>query len=132
VNIEIFALCEFAEQPEIGDIALRVPFDTLLVDRVPCTLDQRYIALRLRFQPDEAGDHVVAFHIADPDGREVYTVTGTSPIVITSKEDSATLNLVLRVVNVPLATFGRYAVVLSVDDRELCTLPLRVRQRSEP
>ena len=128
MHIEIFTVCEFAEQSKRGNFSIKNTRDTWLVHKVPAELDQSYIALRVRFSNEEAGEHVVKLRVVDPDGRIIFSTDGSSPFQISSYEDSGTLNLVFRLEKIPVTTFGRHSVVMSINGNELGDLPLHVRK----
>lgn len=128
MNIEIFTLCQFAEQSKLGSLSIKNTLDTLNIAKIPVVLDDCHVALRVRFLSEEAGEHVVKISIVDPDSKVIHSVDGKSPVRIPSYENSGTLNLVFRIEKIPLATFGRHSIILTIDGNDLCKLPLHVRK----
>ena len=128
MHIEIFTLCEFAEQSKLGNFSIKNTRDSWFIHKVPAELDHCFIALRVRFSSEEAGEHIAKLNVIDPDGKVILSADGKSPFQVSSYEDSGTLNLVFRLEKIPFASFGRHSVVISINGNKLCDLPLHVRK----
>jgi hypothetical protein len=127
MNAEIFALCDAANDSH-GKLNLLGAFDTVWAATVPAIHAACAVAVRMRFDRHEHGDHAVAIHLIDDDGQMVLPpLQGTIQINPSPDDSSAVANIVLNLQGVHLPHFGEYSVNLLVDDEEITCIPLFVR-----
>ena len=129
MKIEVFALCDAAVD-YAGKLSLLGAFDGIFARETPVVHPQCAIALRVRVLRTEEGKHHLAINFIDADGRPVMPgVNANFEVRIPPERESVSVNLVLNIHQLRFATFGDYAVDLTIDDRSEASLPLVVVQR---
>lgn len=127
MNVEIFALCDAANDSH-GKLNLLGAFDAIWAVTVPAVHAACAVALRLRFDRNEQGDHTIAIHLIDDDGQMLLPpLAGAIHVNPPAEESSAVANFVLNLHGVHLPHFGEYSINLVVDGEESACLPLFVR-----
>lgn len=130
MKIEVFALCDAAVD-YAGKLSLLGAFDGIFARETPVVHPQCAIALRVRVLRTEEGKHHLAINFIDADGRPVMPgVNANFEVRIPPERESVSVNLVLNIHQLRFATFGDYAVDLTIDDRPEASLPLVVVQRA--
>jgi hypothetical protein len=128
MQTEVFALCESASNTG-GGLSLLHAFDTISSAQLPVTVAYCSIALRLRFERIEEGDHKIRINVVDQDGRMIAgSVEGNFRVQPGNEQNSVCLSLAIGMQQVRFEKFGEYAVNLAVDGRSEASLPLYVRQ----
>jgi hypothetical protein len=128
VNAEIFALCDAATQAG-GGLNILGTFDTIFSSQLPATHPQCSIAVRLRFEKIEEGEHRIRVNVVDEDGRLVMPSFDLNVNVRMDEEaQSVSVNWVINIQRLQFRSYGQYAIHLAVDGRSEATLPLFVRQ----
>ena len=130
MDIEIFTLCDYA-QDYGGKLLVVGTFDTIFSPVFPAAHGQCAIALRLRFEPTEVGEHRVSIVLVDADGRELNRVDGQLNVRTKPQQTFATANLALTIRNLPFQSAGDYAFNLGYDGEHVTALPLLVRLRPQ-
>src|SRR5580658_6227227 len=69
MNIEVFSLCDAATVDMAGELSVLGGFDTMWMANIPAVYPQWSIALRIRFQNMERGEHRVSVNFVDLDGK---------------------------------------------------------------
>jgi len=129
MKIEVFALCDAAVD-YAGKLSLLGAFDGIFARETPVVHPQCAIALRVRVLRGEEGKHHLAINFIDADGRPVMPgVNANFEVRIPPERESVSVNLVLNIHQLRFATFGDYAVDLTIDDRPEASLPLVVVHR---
>jgi hypothetical protein len=129
MKIEVFALCDAAVD-YAGKLSLLGAFDGIFARETPVVHPQCAIALRVRVPRAEEGKHHLAINFIDADGRPVMPgVNANFEVRIPPERDSVSVNLVLNIHQLRFASFGDYAVDLTIDDRPEASLPLVVVMR---
>jgi len=128
VKTEIFALCDAATQSG-GKLNILGTFDTIFSPQLPATHPQCSIALRLRFERIEEGEHRIKVNIVDEDGHLVMPSFDLNVNVRMGEEaQTVSANWVINIQRLGFAKYGQYAIHLAVDGRSEATLPLLVRE----
>ena len=131
MKTEMLSLCDAATDNG-GKLNLLGVFDTLWAKDVPATHPACAIAVRLRFDRIEEGNHRVKVTFSDADGKLVMPPMNATLGVRFKPEDStATANLVINLQQVKLPQFGEYTIDLAVDGRQEGSIPLYVRKIPE-
>lgn len=129
MKIEVFALCDAAVD-YAGKLSLLGAFDGIFARETPVVHPQCAIALRVRVSRAEEGKHHLVINFIDADGRPVMPgVNANFEVRIPPERESLSVNLVLNIHQLRFATFGDYAVDLTIDDQPAASLPLVVVQR---
>ncbi|OGX14957.1 MAG: hypothetical protein A2166_03705 [Omnitrophica WOR_2 bacterium RBG_13_41_10] len=129
MNIEVFSLCD-AATVDVGKLNILGAFDTIWTVNMPAVHPQCAIALRVRFENIERGEHRVTVNFVDLDGRHIIpSANGTININFPNEQRSGSANLILNMQMLKLEKYGEYSIDLAIDGRSLASLPLFVRAR---
>jgi len=129
MQIEIFALCD-AATADLGKLNMLGAFDTIWVAKTPAVHPQCTIALRVRFEKIEQGEHKVAVHFVDIDGKNVIPpAQGAITINFSEEQSSGSANLILNLQGLKLERAGEYSIDLAIDGQQKASLPLFVKER---
>ena len=130
MNIEVFSLCDAATIDAAGKLNVLGAFDTIWSNKMPAVYPQCAIALRIRFQSLERGEHRVAVNFVNVDGKHIVpSANGTVNINFPDEQRSGSANLVLNLQMLKLENYGEYSIDLAVDGRNESSLPLFVREK---
>ncbi len=128
MEVEIFALCDAAADYG-GKLSLLGTFDSIWVKQFPAAHAHCSIALRVRFERVEEGDHRVRISIVDADGKSIGpSLDGGIGVKFPPNSLSVCANLVLNINGMKFEKPGRYSVDLALDNRQEKSLPLTVVQ----
>jgi hypothetical protein len=128
MEVEIFTLCDAAVDYG-GKLNLLGTFDRILVKQFPAAHPHCSVALRVRFERVEEGQHRVRISIVDEDGKPIGpNVDGSIGVKIPPTLLSTCANLVLNINGLKFEKPGRYSVDLALDARHEKSLPLTVVQ----
>ena len=130
MNIEVFSLCDAATVDVSGKLNVLGAFDTIWSSNMPAVYPQCAIALRIRFENIERGEHRVAVNFVNLDGKHLIPgANGTININFSDEQRSGSANLVLNLQMLKLDNYGEYSIDLAVDGRNEASLPLFVREK---
>lgn len=128
MRVEVFSLCD-AATADGGKLSILGAFDTIRVSRVPAVHPQCAIALRIRFEKIESGEHKVTVNFADADGKNIIPpAQGTVSVGFSEEQSSASANLILNLHGLKIDKLGEYSIDLAIDGRHDASLPLFVRE----
>lgn len=128
MQIEVFALCD-AATGDLGKLNILGAFDTIFAGQVPVIHPQCTIALRVRFQRIERGEHRVVVHFVDGDGKNVIPpAQGNMRMNFPDDQASGATNLILNIQGVKLEKYGEYSIDLAIDGQQQASLPLFVKK----
>jgi len=130
MRIEVFSLCD-AATADAGKLNMLGAFDTIWAAGSPAIHPQCAIALRVRFERIERGEHKVAVHFADMDGKHVIPpAQGVININFPDDQGSGSANLILNIQGLRLEKLGEYSIDLAIDGQQKASLPLLVKKRA--
>ena len=87
------------------------------------------VAVRIRFEKIEEGDHKIKLQIIDEDGNSIGPKPeGNISIRPRPGLDSYTANLVLNIQGLEFKKYGKYRIDLAIDGQIKGSLPLTVRE----
>ena len=128
MEVEIFALCDAAADYG-GKLSLLGTFDSIQVKQFPATHPHCAVALRVRFERIEEGNHRVRINIVDEDGHSIGpSVDGNIEVKFPPNASSVCTNMVLNINGMKFEKPGRYAIDLAIDARHEKSLPINVAQ----
>jgi hypothetical protein len=132
MNVEIFTVCEAATDNQ-GKINILGTFDSIQGSVLPVVRPHCAIAARLRFSKSEEGEHLIKINIVDEDGKPAVPPFETKGDVRFGdiQRTSIAVNMILNLQGLKFASFGEYAVDLTVDGRHAASLPLVVSKMPE-
>ena len=132
MNIEMIAFCDAATDSQ-GKLNILGAFDCIWSMQAPIMHAQCAVALRIRFDRIEEGDHRIRINVIDADGKSVMpSLNANMKVVFGIDQDSAVTNLILNIHQLKLDRFGPYAIDVAVDGRQETSLPFFVRQLQKP
>jgi hypothetical protein len=132
MEIQVAALCDSAVDYD-GKLCLLGAFDTIVTSALPAIHPQCSVALRILFRKEEEGMHSVSVLFEDEDGRAIVPPMDTSfEVELPDDLFFSTRNLILNLQQLPFARHGAYAIDISVDQRQMASIPLQVRLIEEP
>ena len=132
MHVEIFSLCDAATADFNGKMNILGAFDTIVAEAVPAVNPQCTIALRIRFDSIEKGDHSVSVNFVDQDGKHIIPpANGEIAMDFPSDQRSSSANLIFTIQGLRLAQFGEYSIDLAIDGRHEGSLPLIVKRRQK-
>lgn len=130
MDIEIFCLCDFAQEMGAGKMVIVGTFDTIFTDKMPWRQPTCSIVARVRFIAAEVGKHGLQVGITDPEGVDlVPPFHADLDIKIQSGHDSSVAGLVMGFGGLEFKKFGPHSIVLRIDGKKLKSLPLYIRPK---
>lgn len=127
MEIQVAALCDSAADYD-GKLCLLGAFDTIVAGALPAIHPQCSVALRILFRKEEEGAHTVSVLFVDEDGRSIVPPMETSfDVELPDDLFFSTRNLILNLQQLPFARHGAYSIDVSVDKRQMASIPLQVR-----
>ncbi len=128
MKVEIFALCDAATE-FMGKLNLLGTFDSIGARETPASHPACGIALRIRFDRIESGEHKIRMELVNADGQPVVPpLETTANVQIPDGMPSAAINLIVNFQQLKFETFGDYSIDLAIDGRHESSLPLYVRE----
>jgi len=126
MNIEVYSLCDAATN-DTGKLNMLGAFDTIRAKNIPVIHPQCAVALRIRFDSIERGEHKIAVNFVDLDGKNIIPpMNGPINVNFPDGQRSGSANLVLNIQGLKLEKYGEYSIDLAIDGRREGSLPLFV------
>lgn len=128
MQVESMMLCHSAMSQD-GTLSVLGAFDFVSVPTIPYTHPACTVAIRLRFESLEAGEHKIAVTIVDADGaRLIPQIVQKLNVEIPTGHSSVAINRLMNFhQSLTFAKYGDYAINLEVDDENEGSLPLSVQ-----
>ncbi len=128
MNIEAFLLCDAATQQQ-GKLSILGAFDSIFAKKVPVIHPACAIAMRVRFERIEKGQHPFRIHIIDEDGKSIGPkLQGNINVSIVGDADSTITNFILNIQRLKLEKYGQYRIDLAIDGQIMGSLPFNLRE----
>ena len=128
MNIEAFLLCDAATDQQ-GKLNVLGAFDNIYAKKMPTVHQACAIAVRIRFDKIEEGDHSVRIQIIDQDGNNVCPkLEGNISVRTRPGHDSTGTNLILNIQRLEFKQYGQYRIDLAIDNKLEGSLPFHVRE----
>jgi hypothetical protein len=128
MNIQVAVLCDAAADYN-GKLSILGTFDTLMTSKIPAIHPQCSVALRIAFDRAEEGMHSLRLNFVDEDGQSIMEPMPIS-FDVNFSDDSTFIsrNFVVNIQQLKLEQAGLYSVDVSMDDRQLTSISLCVKQ----
>jgi len=128
MTIQVAVLCDAATDYS-GKLNLLGTFDTIYAPQLPAFHPQCSIAVRIAFDRMEEGQHKLAINFVDEDGAPIMPAMDV-PVEVLFPSDATFIsrNFIANIQQLKFERNGLYSVDLSMDGRELCSIPLAVKQ----
>jgi len=124
---EVFCLCDAATESQ-GKLNILGAFDSVTAAQLPAIVPGCSVAIRIRVDGTEDGQHGFRIVVIETDGRTVVgPIEGTFGVRIGRGIQSASVNLVVNFQGIQLPHHGDYRIDMVVDGQLLCSVPLFVR-----
>jgi hypothetical protein len=124
----IATLCDAATD-YAGKLNLLGAFDTVLTTKFPAVHPQCAIALRFVFNKGEEGHRVFRLSLVNEDGKIVMpSIELAIEIKVPEEVNYLSRNLIINLQQLKFDAPGQYAVEVLMDQRQIATIPLLVRE----
>jgi hypothetical protein len=127
MKTEIFTFCDFAQENG-GKLTVVGTFDTIIARNFPCVHPQLSVVIRLRFDIWEFSNHSFRIETHDLDGEMSIEPIGGNIEVRGVGNSTAVSHLVFTISNLRFKSSGAVNFVLYIDNKELTSIPLYIRQ----
>lgn len=132
MEVEVFALCDAATDSG-GKLNILGAFDRINGRQFPLVHPHCAIALRVRFDRIEEGNHRVKISLIDADGNSVIPgLDGNIGIKFPEDVQSVCANMVLNMNGLKFEKPGQYSIELALDGRYEKSLPVNVVEFTPP
>ena len=130
MRLEIISLCDAATD-NAGKINILGAFDTIWTSKVPAVHPQCAVALRIRFDAIEKGEHKINLNFVNEDGKSIMPpVDGSIKINFSEGQRSGASNFILNIQGLKIENYGEYSIDLAIDGKSEGSLPLFVRKKN--
>jgi hypothetical protein len=130
MKIELLTFCDFAQENQ-GKLTIVGTFDTIIARSYPCVHPSLSLVVRIRFDIWEFGTHEFRIETHDLNGdMQMEPITGKLEVNSVGNA-TAVSHLVFGIGNIRFNGPGVANFVIYVDNKELATMPLYLRQ-AEP
>ena len=128
MDIEIFCLCDYAQEMGSGKIVIIGTFDTIFAQKMPSKHPTCSIVTRIRFTSTEVGRHNFQVAILDSEGSDIVpSFHAEFDVQIASGIESSLANFVMGIGGLEFKKYGTYSITLMLDGTRAKSLPLYVR-----
>ncbi|MDR2841912.1 MAG: hypothetical protein LBV52_01785 [Spirochaetaceae bacterium] len=127
MNLELFSLCDFAQENG-GKLTVVGTFDTIISRSFPCVHPQLSVVIRMRFNIGEFSRHEFRIETRNLDGEMSMENVGGTIDVKGVGNATAVSHLLFNINNLKFNTPGIINFVLYIDNKEISSIPLYIRQ----
>jgi hypothetical protein len=127
MKVTIFTLCE-AATVTAGKLNILGTFEMTMVPQVPCRHPGCAVAMQLRFESTEAGNHPWQLSFVDDDGKVLQKIGGNINVQVPEGEDHVVAPSAVMLQQFPLPQYGDFEMRLTIDNQEVASAPLGVRR----
>jgi hypothetical protein len=132
MDTPIAALCDAATD-NAGKLNVLGVFDTVLTTKFPAVHPQCAIALRFVFNKGEEGHREFQLSLVEEDGKAVMRLPKISiEVKIPDEVNYLSRNLVINLQQLKFDAAGQHAVEVLMDERQVASIPLLVREVRGP
>ncbi|MCX7826193.1 MAG: hypothetical protein N2689_11640 [Verrucomicrobiae bacterium] len=126
MEVEVFALCDAATD-SFGKLNILGAFDRINGRQFPVVHPHCAVALRVRFERIEEGNHRVKINVIDADGKLVMpSFEGNIAVRFPEDVQSVCANLILNINGIRFERPGQYSIDLAIDGRQERSVPVNV------
>lgn len=131
MEISLALVADAANREESGKLNVLGVFDQVYSDKFPYRHPEMFVVVRFTANPSEFGKKKeIEVCLLDPDGNVVGArLTAKGQVPVPEAGGRASIEMLLRMVNVPFERPGRYAVSILVAGEEKASIPLEVLER---
>ncbi len=126
--VEIFSICDAATDYN-GRLNILGAFEGIAAASAPVKRDRCSLAIRMRFDAAETGEHPLEVKFMDADGKAIGpAMAATINVKVHAGRTSGAHNLVLNINGMIFPHFGSYDIQLKVDGEIRSSIPILVAQ----
>jgi hypothetical protein len=127
MHAEIFALCDAATD-QGGKLNILGAFDTIYVPNIPAKQAACAVALRVRVEKSEEGEHDFKIAIIDEDGNHtIPAIQGKLGFRVPPNFDTTAANLVINFQGLELKRLGDHRIDFLIGNQVTASIPLYVK-----
>lgn len=128
MNIQMAVLCDAAVDYN-GKLSILGTFDTLFSAKLPAIHPQCSVALRVVFERSDEGMHQLRLNFVNEDGQPIMPAMDV-PVEVSFPGDTTFVsrNFIVNIQQLKLDQEGLYSVDVALDDNQLTSIPLSVKQ----
>jgi len=131
MEIELFTLCDFAEDMGNGKMVIVGTFNMIFVKNLPAVHPICSIAARIRVDKIDGEKHKFSISILDFHGSNIVPqLEGQFSAHFPEKTASSGVNIIINIGQLKLANEGEHSINLIIDGKLERSLPFFVRQKS--
>ncbi|MDR0563173.1 MAG: hypothetical protein LBG73_10880 [Spirochaetaceae bacterium] len=127
MRIELFTFCDYAQENG-GKLTIVGTFDTIISRNFPCIHPQLSVVIRIRFDIWEFSLHTFRIETRDLNGEMSMDAISGNVDVKGAGNATAVSHLVFTISNLRFKRSGVVNFILYVDNKEVYSIPLHVRQ----
>lgn len=130
--IQVAVLCDAATDYN-GKLNILGTFDTLFTGKLPAVHPQCSVALRIAFERADEGSHKLKINFVNEDGKMIMPPM-EAPLDVTLPEEGTFIsrNFIVNIQQLKLEAAGLYDIEVAIDDRQMTSIPLCVKQVEQP
>lgn len=119
MNIDIFTLCDSAQQYDGGKLVIVGTFNNIYATKYPTMLPSLSLVSRIVFEEEENGIHDIEVCIKKRDSETFIFPTGKMEANTSSAiGERKAVNLIVNGNNVVIPSEGTYSVILKIDGKK--------------
>jgi hypothetical protein len=127
MNVSLAVLADYANVSREGKLNIMGIFDRIFTRQLPGQFPPMQVVIRLDAHYAEMGrEHTIQVQLRDPDGETLFDINGSFTPVGGEAGETAPLNHILSLGNLPMRKAGGYMVVIWVDGDLKKEIPLKV------
>ncbi len=132
MEVEVFTLCDAATE-SAGKLNILGSFDRIVTRQLPAVHPHCAIALRVRFDRIEEGEHRVRITLVNADGQAVFPgLDGNIGVKLPPDGQTLCANLILNLNGLKFEQAGQHSIDLAIDGRHEKSLPVFIALLKPP
>lgn len=127
MTIDVFTFCDFAQENN-GKLTVVGTYNVLNFRSLPSLHQNFFIALRVSFMPEEAGEHVIKFTLKRKEGGEdVLPPLELKTQTVINDGMASSLNLPINAAMINFEREGTYVATVTIDTNTSQSIELYVK-----
>jgi hypothetical protein len=127
VEVSLAVLADYANVSREGKLNIMGIFDRIFARQLPGQFPPMQVVIRLEAHFAEMGrEHTIQIQLRDPDGDTIFDINGNFTPMGGEAGETAPLNHIIALGNLPLKQAGGHSVVIWVDNDLKKEIPLKV------
>jgi hypothetical protein len=127
MEVSLAVLADYANVSREGKLNIMGIFDRIFARQLPGQFPPMQVVIRLEAHFAEMGrEHIIQIQLRDPDGETIFDINGNFTPMGGEAGETAPLNHIISLGNLPLKQAGGHSVVIWVDNDLKKEIPLKV------